>query len=481
LITGNEISIKAAFIIALVSGVIFIIAGQNIETNNVKPVITIAIPLIIMGIYFFYGKQGRESTIMLEQFADSVYYLGFIYTLSALTVSMALISNNQPDFRQIVFNFSLALVTTIVGLTARIYLINFVNDEEGVKRGLIDELEMSALNLTRVIGDINGQMEALSHDITRVLKESLAKHQAAIDTSINTLNTYSDETKKAIDKQLILFGNGIQNSVAILTRKVEEIDLPPDLIADKLIEPFDIFANRVNDIGDVLNEILTNQRSVRDGIKNVAISFDKATKRIDKLDTALEGLQEKIDADVINREKLLELSDEMISLTNITKETAANIADQATLTKSSVENLEKALVPLALIPDVLDSSVKTISNAAEDLETVMKSIQLDTVLTNQLKNELDKLSESVRSLTSDLSFGDVISNLNKELVALTNQLTIENTTAKEINTNITGQIKIIETHNEELEFILNNARLKLKEITEHFMDAANYVSNRLGD
>ena len=72
-------------------------------------------------VYYAYTIYKEDEGITsIEQKADSVYYMGFIYTLVAMTASLVALANNDKlDFNSVVINFGLALSTTIIGLVVQ--------------------------------------------------------------------------------------------------------------------------------------------------------------------------------------------------------------------------------------------------------------------------------------------------------------------------------------------------------------------------
>ena len=84
-------------------------------------ILNIAIPIAIMLFYSWKINKDASDTLSIEQKADSVYYMGFILTLVAMTSSLvALAYDDALQFNAIVINFGLALATTILDLAIRI-------------------------------------------------------------------------------------------------------------------------------------------------------------------------------------------------------------------------------------------------------------------------------------------------------------------------------------------------------------------------
>lgn len=126
------IEIKNIFILTFIVGGFLIVFGNYSGLY----LLTIITSIIIMLIYFFLTLYINTTNrqISMEQLANSNYYLGFMFTLMSILVSLIGIVSNTYDIDNIVNNFGIALITTIVGLLARIYLASFYQQKKQIKR-----------------------------------------------------------------------------------------------------------------------------------------------------------------------------------------------------------------------------------------------------------------------------------------------------------------------------------------------------------
>ena len=118
-INGNEevvLNPYKAFAFLIGAGILAIAVGTYF--NNT--IVNLAIPISIMVYYAYTIYKEDEGITSIEQKADSVYYMGFIYTLVAMTASLVALANNDKlDFNSVVINFGLAL-STYGGLVVKV-------------------------------------------------------------------------------------------------------------------------------------------------------------------------------------------------------------------------------------------------------------------------------------------------------------------------------------------------------------------------
>jgi hypothetical protein len=84
-------------------------------------------PLLIMIVYMIYGynKVKGKSHSELLSFGDSCYYLGFLFTITSIILAMADIRGDSFIIGDIAIRFAAAMVTTLLGMAMRVYLVTF--------------------------------------------------------------------------------------------------------------------------------------------------------------------------------------------------------------------------------------------------------------------------------------------------------------------------------------------------------------------
>ena len=100
---------------------------------GLEPEYNIGFTLLLMGLFWLAGNKYLRNPLVRSVFADSMYYLGFLFTFVALAVSlMGLDTLIDPDVKESRDNFKLivaqmgpALTTTVAGMAFRIYFTQF--------------------------------------------------------------------------------------------------------------------------------------------------------------------------------------------------------------------------------------------------------------------------------------------------------------------------------------------------------------------
>lgn len=184
----NKIGIKSLFLLVFLSGSALVLLGTFFNYD----VIVLILLLFFMLSYFISGNiLVKNSQISKEQFADSNYYLGFLFTLVSLSSSLIWIVLEQSYLDDLIGNFGIALLTTVFGLFIRIYIINFVPNTNTN----IDNFEVIMSDKLHLINSLISENANKNLIFARVLD---AKINAFQEVTQKTLTSYSKNLNKSL-------------------------------------------------------------------------------------------------------------------------------------------------------------------------------------------------------------------------------------------------------------------------------------------
>ena len=186
----------------------FFVGGSLIIYGNYSGfyLITVILSILIMLTYFFttlyLNKTKRQ--ISVEQLADSNYYLGFMFTLMSILVSMIATASNSLNIDNIINNFGISIITTLLGLVARVYLANFIPTDESNKEIVNQSISDRMNRMNDILLDNMQKNKAFSQMIDERMKIIVESTQK----SLKQFNILLDEDFKASIKT---FNSSIKN------------------------------------------------------------------------------------------------------------------------------------------------------------------------------------------------------------------------------------------------------------------------------
>ena len=270
---ANIYTIKPSYLftVTLLAGTLMIwLIGNNIRFN-------VFAMSAVMFLYIFFIYKNKNISISKEQKADSCYYLGFILTLIAMINTLVTldVDNIGSIFKSVVRDFGLALVTTIIGLVARIIWLqlessNAFDGEETIREKLIaeaQELETQTQRITGAFTTLAADAERVSTPLSGNLKSlsNTLDVPSKLSTTLHEIASNANELKVNLDN---------------LNNQVKSIDL----------KYFDDLSAKFSSLNIILERLIP---IIESNLETLNQTFENSSRRIDNYNISLEALLEE--------------------------------------------------------------------------------------------------------------------------------------------------------------------------------------------
>ncbi|MDA0345594.1 MAG: hypothetical protein O3C54_06525, partial [Proteobacteria bacterium] len=265
---------------SLIGGIASIFFGTYISSW----IFNIAVPIGIMLYYSYTINKDTSDILSIEQKADSVYYMGFILTLVAMTSSLiALAYDEELRFNAIVINFGLALATTILGLAIRIMWLQLSSQSLADAESILKEkIVKRSQDLAEQTENVVGSMTALSNQLTKVseplknnfdrltmtmdINDQIINKLKQLDQSVATaaqslqlisalaqnLATSSADLKRNVDEETIQSINNLKTSIIHTRPQVSELDNEISHSVNSINESLDILQENIRKTDEMI-------------------------------------------------------------------------------------------------------------------------------------------------------------------------------------------------------------------------------------
>ncbi|MCT7646836.1 hypothetical protein [Aliarcobacter butzleri] len=370
------IDIKKLFLSVFFIGILIICILGYLNYTLTPLILTI---VLMFSYYLIAANQlNKKKTISYEQFADSNYYLGFLFTLGSLSITLInLVKDN--DMEMLISQFGIAIITTLIGLTLRIYTINFIPNEE-TNRESFDFIISRKLQM---IDDQITQTIDRNKLFSDVLDEKINMFQAKTEENINQFTTNLLNSLD-VDKIASIVNNITDTMMKNYNKQTE--------ILEKLIQEIKkVNSNYINNIENVNTYISKNQNfletfvlsinEIKDKLANYTEIINDTTNNYNKNILNLNNTMEKQILN-INENQELVLNTLINGITNVKNE------------NSELLNTFK--------DDMMKSLIKNTENNSQILDTIK-------IITNELKVNKDttaKMQDILNELKDKLIMND---------------------------------------------------------------------------
>ncbi len=260
---------RKLFFVFIVIGFVIISAPTLFEFSNLY-----GIPAsLAVCLYALMAYKGQSDFMEQEVVADAIYYLGFLYTFMALLVGF-LSSVGNVAALNIIELIGVALMTTVVGLAIRIYLVHFqrldLNEEQEIRQSVVQSMgllnreindsiehiknlrEESVGNLTGTIDDIQNSITNSLQDFQVGLEDQLNNVRSTVTEQMNINLSNQMENLNLIAKESV---QNLSNVTATLASRINDIDIPQDIVTARIDSALENFRNQSNMLGMEVQEV----------------------------------------------------------------------------------------------------------------------------------------------------------------------------------------------------------------------------------
>jgi uncharacterized protein YaaQ len=379
------------------------------------------IPLALMSIYIIIGLKRHDSDVSDEKFADTCYYLGFIFTITSIIFSLFDLPNIGDRIQDIAVRFGAAMVCTVLGLSVRVYLVSFKKDivdaihdaEDAVldaSRRLTEQLTMALEKLhgfeTQVdaatnssVERVNLQIESLSKNhadkLTSFFTDLTDRNQAAFTAALTEVKGASERLAMAVNgysQGMRINLAGIEAKVGVfsdaVTARIKNTTFPDDFFIKQLEAPMaqmkDAASTLSGEVKLVSAEVKSSSKTLTTALKKLQEQSGNAGDSLDvilKLTEQQQAVLSSAQGQLISLEQLtstlkgfeitlLSTTAGLKASNDVNNELSNNVA---AVLKESVRDRQQLDNSIASIVDKLDGYASATLKVASTLDSSSKT------------------------------------------------------------------------------------------------------------
>lgn len=355
-----------------------------------------AIPIAMMWLYLAINML-PGLRVHSEQAGDNLYYMGFIFTLSSLGVSLYKFTG-QASIEDVVRNFGIAIISTVMGIALRIFFNQMRRDpadiEKAVRHELAEmtrrvrtELDSSAMEFSSYRRTSNQMLSEGFEEIARQAE----KNGEAVRAAIEAMSAKAVQSIEETSKRLLTSLDETHKNVAALS------DANAKNVA-QLSDQMQMMATAVTDKSKQLSEAMDNVIQ-----KYAAARSPDEVLRID-VSPAMESLRLLMDA------QAKAISDN----SSDTRETAKKILESLVPFKQTASSLNKLVTEVGGATGAQSRSVEVMSGLTSKIEEAITTTRASNDLYQANSVALSQLVEATLGRHSEARAAEAESNLRGE-------------------------------------------------------------------
>ena len=428
----------STFIFCFIVGTAGIITLKWLDMSQF---VVTACPVAIMFVYGVLNWRGHQA-----QAGDNLYYLGLLYTLVSLAVSLFEFTPKDEDIESItpiITNFGIAIFSTILGVAGRVFFNQMaqITDTEEIERVARIKLVKAADDLSDQLSEATRDFSIFRLEMQQIIRDGLYETKEVIDTEVTnfakTVQTAEksfeesrqklqdgfNETYKALQLAVTDFSETVQaanegleegrqklqdrsyavsESMSELVTRINRIQVPEDFlerIMDSPIQRIEKGADRIGTAGEALADRLNNvqiptnelERSLQQAIegfcseieRDLRVHFDKVTHELETILTEFSQAVKAVNKGFEVGNK--EMRDSASTFVASIRDLSKRIDD----VEVSVDLPERILHPSI---EPIEKSAARIGTAGDILVQMLKDVQVAA----------DELEQGIRKTTAAL-------------------------------------------------------------------------------
>lgn len=368
----SHIKLGAAWLCATLAGVS---ALAYSSFSQFSPTVTILVLVVLLVAYAGYGYVlPKKHTV---QFADSLYYMGFLWALFALLAAFVIWPTPKLTTDAVLTTFGYALVTTFCGMLLRLVVIQFqgahpdrlVHAQETIDRrvaALTQQIDEATMEFTSFRDRAASDLGAMHHDLMRSL--------------VDVRERLSEEYQK----MTAIMSAGFESSLKDVLGRLAAIQFPQEILSAevaKLVaalgkqgEDFEKAAHRLEKSLMQAAETVTSFGDALDGseaAKQVGVAINELSSKIK------ERTEEFVEMTTALEKSRTELDNQLNSLQSLGS-AASMISTQLSGFEAELRDLSSASMSAEVKNGLMNvqKAIRSSLEAGKAIESTMRDVLL---------------------------------------------------------------------------------------------------------
>ncbi len=301
----HDVAVLAAFFSLGVASLTFIkiSLGSNL-LGNLLAILATGSSIVAYAIAAYLSNRTK---IEPETIGDNCYYLGFLFTLSSLSIALFQISGLDGEvesYRQLISGFGIALSSTIIGVLLRVIFLQGRHDLVARERESRLALNEATSQFRGVLSQSIAELKQFSIEtaqvsketldaVTEVAKEARNEHRKSIEEetkkSLDTIGTKLTATNEIISSRVESSLDGLISTVAADMKRVTE-----EVIATHR----EIYSKIGSDMAAGSQETEKALQGLSKQLKELVESFSTSVRSIEQLDASARNAANTVGTDL---------------------------------------------------------------------------------------------------------------------------------------------------------------------------------------
>jgi hypothetical protein len=398
----------------------------------------------VMMIYIIVGVRREKREISDEKFADTCYYLGFIFTITSIIFSLFDLPQISTRMTAIAVRFGAAMVSTVLGLGVRVYLVSFQRDIGDAVRSAEEELIEAFARLRERAATTFEKLTEFETKVDAAASASIAKVQAGVEqltqsygeslTSFFSALTESNhkafqaslgevrQSSLNLAKSVEVYSGAMQGNLQslegkvtqfaeVVTRRLAQTTFPDDYFAERLAKPLEALGHSTLGIASQVDRAAVNvdqaTNSLRAGLAtlqaragDVEGALDRVVTLANSQNALLAGSQAQLDMLSVLSDTLRATQQGLSALSAQVSAQTGTLGQNAVAAATQTATIGNVTTTLQALETALRTTIPLLERQQQSLALTTRETGTQAVSLGEISHGLNELSQTLRQVAA---------------------------------------------------------------------------------
>ena len=365
-----RIKLGTAWLCATVAGIVALVYSTISQSSRTYTMLGLIGILIA---YTAYGYSLRKKNTL--QFADSLYYMGFLWALFALIATFVVWPAPKLTADAVLTTFGYALVTTFSGMLLRLLVIQFEDT-------LPDQLVHAQETIDRRVAALAQQINEATMEITSFRDRAARELGGTLQDLVRSLEDVRETITEQHRTMTTMMSTGFESSLRDILGRLAAIQIPQEILTTEVAKLIAALGKRGEDVEEAVQTLEKSVMQAAETVTRFGNSLDgsEAAKRIgvavnDLSSTIKERTEEFVTMTTALDKSRTELDSQLTSLQSL-RSAFAKVSTQLSTLEAELRDLSSNSLSVDVRNGLLNvqKAIQSSLDASKAIETTMRGV-----------------------------------------------------------------------------------------------------------
>jgi methyl-accepting chemotaxis protein len=386
-------------------------------------ILGLLVPLLVMIAYIVIGLNRHDSDVTDDKFADSCYYLGFIFTITSIIFSLFDLPNIGTRIQDIAVRFGAAMISTVLGLGVRVYLVSFrkevadaIRDAEDAvldaTRKFTDQLNLAldrlqdySKRVDEAARDTSDRVNAHISEISRNHAEKLGEffsdltesNKKSFDDALSEVRKASLRLSDSVDQ----YSNGMRANIDSIGAKVDSFARGVDERLKKTTFPDDYFDKHLQgplaQLSEAAGSVARESEATARSVKGATTALDRSLRLLGSKASMVDSALDTVPGLVKQQKALFDAAESQLDALRSIPPAIESIGKDF---RDTADEVKRASIENSVLGTRVDNVIVEGVNTRDAIERALVGVA----------SKLEENSSHIRSLAEQIASASATAN-----------------------------------------------------------------------